>query len=400
MILDEGGGRMNKRLVFLLVFLPLFFLTNCAELTELRRIKVMQDERIAELEKQNNEYKDSYFKLKSNSEKERIKSSAEIENLKSELKVYEQSRTEKENRLSDENASLRRNVNALTNELKASGEELKRQKEESSAKISELGSTLGGKENELKKSQDEKTAIFAEMESLKSRLSSMDSEISEKKTEAQTLQGQISQKDAAIVTLESKVADLESKLKKAQAASDEHVKTLKAQIEALKKTGPEKVNTSTSKAVLENIESEVKVGLAAEISSGKLQVVSTERAVVLRLASDDLFDPASVILSQNVQPLLSKIANLLKQFPDCMILVEGHTDNIPIQNLPFVDNLALSSARADAVVRYLMEASKIESKRLKSVSCSWFHPIVSNDAPEGRKQNRRVDIVIDVSGEK
>jgi chemotaxis protein MotB len=122
--------------------------------------------------------------------------------------------------------------------------------------------------------------------------------------------------------------------------------------------------------------------------------------VVLRLASDDLFDPASVILSQNVQPLLSKIANLLKQFPDCMILVEGHTDNTPIQNLPFVDNLALSSARADAVVRYLMEASKIESRQLKSVSCSWFHPIVSNDAPEGRKQNRRVDIVINVSGEK
>lgn len=400
MILDEGGGRMNKRLVFLSVFLPLFFLTGCAELTELRRIKVMQDERIAEMEKQNNEYKDSYFKLKSDSEKERIKSSAEIENLKSELKVYEQSRTEKENRLSDENASLRRNVNAMTNELKASGEELKRQKEESSAKISELGSTLGGKENELKKAKDDKTAILGEMESLKSRLSSMDSEISGKKTEAQTLQGQISQKDAAIVTLESKVADLESKLKKAQAASDEHVKTLKAQIETLKKTGPEKVNTSTSEAVLENIESDVKVGLAAEISSGKLQVVSTERTVVLRLASDDLFDPASVILSQNVQPLLSKIANLLKQFPDCMIFVEGHTDNIPIQNLPFVDNLALSSARADAVVRYLMESSKIESRQLKSVSCSWFHPIVSNDAPEGRKQNRRVDIVINVSGEK
>ena len=255
MILDEGGGRMNKRLVFLLVVLPLFFLTNCAELTELRRIKVMQDERIGELEKQNNEYKDSYFKLKGDSEKERIKSSAEIENLKSEIKVYEQSRTEKENRLSDENASLRRNVNALTNELKASGEELKRQKDELLAKISELGSTLGGKEDELKKAQDEKTATLGEVESLKSRLSSMDSAISEKKTEAQTLQGQIAQKDAAIVTLESKVADLESKLKKAQAASDEHVKTLKAQIEALKKTAPEKVNTSTSKAAIENIES-------------------------------------------------------------------------------------------------------------------------------------------------
>ena len=396
MIVSKGGGKMNKWLAFLSVFLPLFLLTNCAELTELRRIKVMQDERIAELEKQNNEYKDSYFKLKRDSENERIKSSTEIENLKSEIKVYEQSRTEKENRLSDENASLRRNVNALTNELNASKDELKRQKDELLAKISELGAELGSKEDELKKAKDEKTAMLGQMEALKSRLSSMDSEISEKKTEAQTLQGQIAQKDAAISTLESKVADLESKLKKAQSASDEHVKNLKAQIEVLKKSPPEKVKTSTPEPPLENIESEVKIGLAAEISSGKLHVVSTEHTVVIRLASDDLFDPGSVILSQNVQPLLSKIANLLKQFPDCMILVEGHTDNIPIQNLPFVDNLALSSARADAVVRYLMESSKIESKRLKSVSCSWFHPIVSNDTPEGRKQNRRVDIVLNV----
>jgi len=74
--------------------------------------------------------------------------------------------------------------------------------------------------------------------------------------------------------------------------------------------------------------------------------------------------------------------------------VEGHTDNEPIKYSGWRSNWELSSGRALAVVHYLIDKRNLEPDRIRAVGFGEFQPVASNDAPEGRRQNRRVEIVI------
>ncbi|MBW1902469.1 MAG: OmpA family protein, partial [Deltaproteobacteria bacterium] len=76
------------------------------------------------------------------------------------------------------------------------------------------------------------------------------------------------------------------------------------------------------------------------------------------------------------------------------IQVEGHTDDVPIRSRQFPSNWELSSARALAVLRLLLEKSDIEPERLSAAGYGEYHPNVPNDSSENRRLNRRVDIVI------
>jgi chemotaxis protein MotB len=78
-------------------------------------------------------------------------------------------------------------------------------------------------------------------------------------------------------------------------------------------------------------------------------------------------------------------------------VVEGHTDDVPI-GLVFIEkyptNWELSAARAVGVVRFLQEKGWLEPKRLSAVGYSYYKPVASNDTAEGRRQNRRIEIIL------
>ena len=76
------------------------------------------------------------------------------------------------------------------------------------------------------------------------------------------------------------------------------------------------------------------------------------------------------------------------------IRIEGHTDNVPIRTARYSSNWELSTARASAVVAYLVESSGFDPARLSAAGYGEFHPRVANDTPENRARNRRIDIVI------
>ncbi|HHW18203.1 MAG TPA: OmpA family protein, partial [Firmicutes bacterium] len=79
---------------------------------------------------------------------------------------------------------------------------------------------------------------------------------------------------------------------------------------------------------------------------------------------------------------------------DNPIRVEGHTDNWPISTDKFPSNWELSTARATNVVRFLIEEAGIQPERLQAAGYGEYHPIDSNDTPEGRQRNRRVDVIL------
>jgi len=117
-------------------------------------------------------------------------------------------------------------------------------------------------------------------------------------------------------------------------------------------------------------------------------------AIGIRLILQEklLFEPGSADIKPQMRPVLDKLYEVIKELPN-PVEVEGHTDNIPISTERFPSNWELSTARASTIVRYFI-AKGINPERLKASGYADTRPIASNTTPEGRAQNRRVEIVI------
>ena len=74
--------------------------------------------------------------------------------------------------------------------------------------------------------------------------------------------------------------------------------------------------------------------------------------------------------------------------------VEGHTDDVPIHNATFASNWELSTARAMVVAMMLLNEPGFEARRVSIAAYAQYHPVAANDTAEGRRANRRVDIVV------
>jgi len=124
-----------------------------------------------------------------------------------------------------------------------------------------------------------------------------------------------------------------------------------------------------------------------------IQVEVGEQGVVVRISNMFLFDIGRAEINETALPVVAKLCDLLKRFPQYKVRVEGHTDDFPIHTERYPSNWELSTARASRIVRYFIE-SGIDPKRLSAEGFAFYHPIESNETPEGRAKNRRVDIVI------
>ena len=121
----------------------------------------------------------------------------------------------------------------------------------------------------------------------------------------------------------------------------------------------------------------------------------TERGLVLTFLDEIFFDSGKAVIRIEATPILEKVATVLRQtVPDSSVAVEGHTDNEPIKYSAWRSNWELSSARALAVVHHFIDREGLEPDRIRAVGFGEHHPVTSNDTPEGRRQNRRVEVVI------
>ncbi|HHH72652.1 MAG TPA: flagellar motor protein MotB, partial [Sulfuricurvum sp.] len=107
----------------------------------------------------------------------------------------------------------------------------------------------------------------------------------------------------------------------------------------------------------------------------------------LRLFTDNMFAPGSATPSEAVRPLISDLAAKLKP-SELRMEIEGHTDSSPIRSARFGSNWALSAARAVSVLR-LFKAAGYDVRLLSAKGAGEYHPIDSNDTPQGRMRNRR-----------
>ena len=105
------------------------------------------------------------------------------------------------------------------------------------------------------------------------------------------------------------------------------------------------------------------------------------------------FESASAKMKSESQPAFDGIANMLRE-GHYRLRIEGHTDNAPIHNSEFPSNWELSTARATEIVRLLIVRDGFIPDRLSAAGYAEYHPIASNRTLEGRRANRRVDIII------
>jgi len=132
-----------------------------------------------------------------------------------------------------------------------------------------------------------------------------------------------------------------------------------------------------------------------EIQNKDLKLSLEEKGLVMRFVAEVFFDSGKAELKKEAYPMLNKVAVFLaKDVPDRNISIEGYTDNEPIKYSGWKSNWELSAARAMSVLHYLVDEKQIDSHRVQATGFGEYKPIASNDTPEGRQKNRRVEIVV------
>ena len=133
--------------------------------------------------------------------------------------------------------------------------------------------------------------------------------------------------------------------------------------------------------------------LKSMIDAGQLKVIIRDGRMVIQLESDVLFDSGKTNIKPDGQTALAKLAPVLAGITDRKYLVTGFTDDVPIHTQRFPSNWELSTARAVEVVKFLV-ASGLKPQQVAAAGYSEFDPVVANDTPEHRAQNRRIEIVL------
>jgi len=123
--------------------------------------------------------------------------------------------------------------------------------------------------------------------------------------------------------------------------------------------------------------------------------IKVDKGVVYIDISDKLlFNSGSYDITKRATDVLGKVAMVLKSQPTIEFMVEGHTDNVPYNRPPLLDNWDLSVKRATAVVRLLQNKYGLPPGQITAAGRSEYQPVTSNDTKEGRARNRRTRIVI------
>jgi chemotaxis protein MotB len=135
--------------------------------------------------------------------------------------------------------------------------------------------------------------------------------------------------------------------------------------------------------------------LGKEINDNQVKLQMMEKGLVITVVGDLLFDSGKAKIKSEAYPLLDKVASVLKDnMADFNIGIEGYTDNVPIQHSTWKSNWELSTARSLSVLHFLVNDKGIAPERLSAIGFGEYRPVATNDTREGRKLNRRVEIVI------
>ncbi len=185
---------------------------------------------------------------------------------------------------------------------------------------------------------------------------------------------------------QQQIDDLKSKLADAEARAGNADEQTKAELEELRK----------AKAAAEaraKLFDEFVGKLRKMIDAGKLDITIRRGQIVLALGTDILFDTGKAEIKPDGKQALGEVAEALRGVPNRRFQVAGHTDNVPIKKPEFPSNWELSTARAIAVVKLLLDKG-VKADALSAAGYADQDPVQPNSSDKGKAKNRRIEIVL------
>ena len=144
---------------------------------------------------------------------------------------------------------------------------------------------------------------------------------------------------------------------------------------------------------LRRLQSSLAVILAAQMTQHVVALRLGRDGLVISLREAGFYESGSALPEARSQSTLDQVAAKLAATP-YDLRIEGHTDNAPIHTARFASNWELSTARASELAKILIVRYRFAPARLSAAGYGEYHPVAGNDTPEGRSQNRRVDIIV------
>lgn len=241
----------------------------------------------------------------------------------------------------------------------------------------------------LTQSQNEVASLRGDSTSLANSNASLENNISSLKDQIASLQSNIKDLNGKISALTSQNSQLGQQTSEQQSKLTQSQQDLQRQKQRLQQLED---LLNQQKAASDTLRSRMTEALKG-FNSNELSVYQKDGKVYVSLSEKLLFPSGSAVVNPEGIDALSKLAAVLNLNSDVSVDIEGHTDSIPIRGR-YQDNWDLSTARANSIVRVLVNNYKVDPTRVISSGHSYYEPVASNSTPEGRAKNRRTEIIL------
>ncbi len=246
----------------------------------------------------------------------------------------------------------------------------------SQKKYSELENEAQKFENDLSFCKNEKMVLETNLANEKSKVSKLDSQIDYFKSTNTNLLERLS--DLSVVSKTG--AESIKKSLEALNEQNKYIKDLTTSMQ--RKDSLNLVLVMNLKRSLDNFDDE---DITIEVKKG---------VVYISISDKMLFKSGSYKISNNAKEVIGKIAKIINDHNELDVLVEGHTDNVPIYTECMMDNWDLSVKRATSIVRLMQTEFGVQPMRMTAGGRSEYVPKATNETVEGRAINRRTEIII------
>ena len=229
------------------------------------------------------------------------------------------------------------------------------------------------------------------------RLENLESELSQAERRFQRMAAELKNSEEARKKCTKDLKDLQTQhtyLKNINLQLSENIKILRFELNKKKS-----VIELQEKVIqlLDDTKKTIETSLKDQIAAQDVEVIEAGNKLKVILVDKILFDSGSAEINPKGKELLRVLAKSLKENKNHNIVIEGHTDNVSLTAYlmkRFPSNWELSTARASAVAHFFQEVGGIDPQRLSARGYSFYRPVAPNDTEEGRRQNRRIEIVL------
>jgi len=264
----------------------------------------------------------------------------------------------------------------------------------SSKKYKSLQEEMENAKMSLQKCNDN----LANCESAKSKME-MDhkNQLSTVESDAKMCQSKVKSLEEQMDLLKKTNSNLLDRLSDLSIVSKTGAENIKKSLDALNEKDRYIKDLNTAMARKDSLNLALVMNLKRSLAGTNSDDVNVEvrgGVVFISLSDKMLFKTASAMINDQAGSVLDKISKVLNDHKELNVLVEGHTDNVPMSNECIMDNWDLSTKRATSVVRMLQKKYNVDPARMTAGGRSEFDPKTGNNAAEGRKTNRRTEIII------